>query len=530
MLKSKTAWFGAGLIVCAAPAFAGEAVPPPSATQVAEWIHELDDENFAVREAAGQKLVVAGRAAIAPVAKAILSDSPEAAWRANEVLEQIGITGDEQTLELVSQALADVSKSSKHSLAKSTSEVQRRWKLLRHERAVAQISKLGGHVRGTDGEMLAFAGGFGGAMPAIAFEAMPVEAEADIDLDDDVEEPAKEIDRIILDKLKELDLKAVPAEAPKIEVGDDPLDAPPAPPARIERIVPPAEIVPGDKPESDKIEIFRVEPPRALKDFAPEPPAADDPFGGEPEAPKPEERPAAKGLFGKMFRALRDVLPVDRPIDPPADAEPMEAEVLEAMEFVPDAVEFADMAMAVDFETFETLEGDEEGAHAVRLGKEWKGGAEGLRLLKDVMHLSALEIHELEVTEAHVEQIQQLPELRQVNLQRCRFDRAAVAKLKKAKPDLTVLTYGEAVMGISGEARGEGFHVSFVAPSSGAQACGLLVDDVVVKLADEELQSFEQLTHIVASRKIGDKLGVEVLRQGKKLSLEVTLKAREPGN
>jgi hypothetical protein len=429
----------------------------------------------------------------------MLSDSPEVAWRANDVLEQIGITGDEETLEMVSKALAEVSRSSKHSLAKSTSQVQIRWKRLRHERAVAQIAKLGGEVRGgADGDLVAFGGGFG-VMPAVAFDAVPVEV---VPLIEEVEED------LVPEKIE------APAEAPAVDEGE--LPEAPVRPARLKLAAPFGAI-----PFAPKLELLPVVPVPA------DVPAEED-LDLDMPFKDPGPRAPAKGFFGKIFRAFEDILPVI----PPADMElpdveefaPVEA--AEAIELVPDGIGFAGLEMIDD----DSPEGDGDGAHVVKLGKEWKGGVEGFKLLKDVNHLTALELHELDVTDAHVGQLGQLAELRQLNLQRCRFDRAAVEKLKLAKPELTVLAYGEAVMGISGQAQGEGFHITFVAPNSGAQAAGLQVDDVVLRISGEALKSFEQLTHVVASRKIGDKIAVEVLRQGKKLSLDVTLKARDAAN
>lgn len=478
MSHFKPAWLVIALVAVAAPLFADEMdAPAPEAAQIAAWIRSLDAEDYALREAAGRNLVAVGRAAIDPVAKAVLSDSPEAAWRANDVLEQIGIAGDEKTLELVSHALEQVSKSSKHSLAKSTSDVQRRWKLLRHERAVEQITKLGGQVRGgyDDGTGMFGGGGFAFGGGFIGPGAIAV----------DFPFPLVEI----------IDGGVV---GPIVEIGGD------LPAAK--------DAVPEDEKAVPK-----------------EDPPAEKPFGAV-EIEAPAQPTPDGGFFSGITRALGELLPFGRPelVLPPLEVEADVVEALEGVELIAPDMIFADVGMmefGVVGGDFAGIEGG--GMHVVRLGKEWKGGALGLALLKDVMQLGVVEMHDLDVTDAHVQQITPLADLRQLSLQRCRFDREAVDKLKKHRPELAVLTFGEAVLGVSGEAQGEGFHVSFVAPNSGAQAAGIQVDDIIKSIAGEELKSFERLTHIIASRKTGDKLNVELLRQGKKQSLEVTLRARE---
>jgi hypothetical protein len=553
----RQSWTAVLLCSIASPLLAADA--PPSEAQIATWIRALDDENYAAREAAGRNLATAGVSAIGPLAKAIASESPEVSWRANDVLEQIGISGDEKTLELVSQALEEVSKSSKNSLTKSRSEVRERWKLLRHERAVEQIVKLGGKVRSGYGEEgMLFFGGFGppvfggGMMPAIAveeaaFELAPIDVEVKpaeepkpdlparkeakpeddvrpLDLDaaikrtDDYSDLLKRIDRGLLERIEDGTSNTIEKKAERALEETKRLFAPPEEPKA------------DAKPEGPKAEPRPLEIGPIKVEFFPK---AKPPVVEVPLTP-PEPPLSRKGFFEKVIRVIGDLAPVPGVApSPPEFREPAPliedaplAEPIEAVEFVPEIVEFGGDVGMVELVDFDIAGGVEGGVHAVSLGKEWKGGVEGLKLLKDVMHLNSVEMSDLEVTDAHVTHLAQVSELRQLNLQRCRFDRKAVEKLKKARPELAVLTFGDAVLGISGESQGEGFHVSFVAPNSGAHAAGIHVDDVITHIDGEVLQTFERLTHIIASHTTGDKVKVEVVRHGKKLTVEATLKPR----
>jgi len=88
------------LVLCALASmvFPLVAAPPPSASerQVAQWIKELGDDDFAVREKASRKLWLAGEVAEAALEKALQSDDAEVVRRARGILDKFrwGIYGD----------------------------------------------------------------------------------------------------------------------------------------------------------------------------------------------------------------------------------------------------------------------------------------------------------------------------------------------------------------------------------------------------------------------------------------------------
>src|SRR5262249_25593342 len=67
---------------------ASPAQPAPTKEQVAKWVKELGDNDFAVREAATKKLWGGGEAAEAAGAEAAGSDDAEVARRAGELAEK----------------------------------------------------------------------------------------------------------------------------------------------------------------------------------------------------------------------------------------------------------------------------------------------------------------------------------------------------------------------------------------------------------------------------------------------------------
>jgi hypothetical protein len=70
--------------------------PAADATQIAEWIRELDSNRYLVREQATQQLLTAGAAALDPLLAAANGNRPEPADRAVWVLTNLGDSDDRQ--------------------------------------------------------------------------------------------------------------------------------------------------------------------------------------------------------------------------------------------------------------------------------------------------------------------------------------------------------------------------------------------------------------------------------------------------
>jgi hypothetical protein len=85
-----------------------ERAPQPSATQVEQWIAELDSDEFLVREAATRELARCGQAAIEPLAHAARHAGFEAALRALGLLARFADDADPQTEQSALLALEDL--------------------------------------------------------------------------------------------------------------------------------------------------------------------------------------------------------------------------------------------------------------------------------------------------------------------------------------------------------------------------------------------------------------------------------------
>ena len=90
--------------------------PKVSAEQLQQWLADLDSDSFDVREVAAEKLAQMGPGAVDVLARGIVSESAEVAWRSGASLERIALTGDEKTLARITHVLDNLSTKGKPGL------------------------------------------------------------------------------------------------------------------------------------------------------------------------------------------------------------------------------------------------------------------------------------------------------------------------------------------------------------------------------------------------------------------------------
>src|SRR5262249_29846193 len=79
-----------------------------SSKSIQEWITQLDDDRFAVREEATQNLIKAGKAAIDTVAKAAAGDQLEVTYRSVHILRELAGSKDAATVAAAKAALTQL--------------------------------------------------------------------------------------------------------------------------------------------------------------------------------------------------------------------------------------------------------------------------------------------------------------------------------------------------------------------------------------------------------------------------------------
>jgi S1-C subfamily serine protease len=72
-----------------------------------------------------------------------------------------------------------------------------------------------------------------------------------------------------------------------------------------------------------------------------------------------------------------------------------------------------------------------------------------------------------------------------------------------------------------------GLRISEVVKGSPAEKAGIVVGDVLLKIAETELKTPDELTNQLRKRKIGQEIVLTVIRKGEELEIRVQL-ARRP--
>ncbi|MCH7726697.1 MAG: PDZ domain-containing protein, partial [Planctomycetes bacterium] len=165
-------------------------------------------------------------------------------------------------------------------------------------------------------------------------------------------------------------------------------------------------------------------------------------------------------------------------------------------------------------------------ATTVRLGKNWKGTDKDLQWLKEIDNLTFIELTEFQLTDAGIQAFAEVPTLQRLTIQKSSFEAKGLFQLKKSRPQLIVYVIGSALLGIAGQPADAGVKVNNVVIASGAAKAGIEVGDVIESADGIAIGSIDELTVIVAQKKIGDELELTLRRDGKVVTTKAKLGAR----
>lgn len=510
---------GIGLVANAQEAVVPAAAPKASAAQLQQWLAELDSDSFEVREAATEKLAQAGPAAVDVLAGGIVSESAEIAWRSGASLERIALGGDEKTLARITNILDGLSTKGRPSLKTMAAEMHIRQKHFRHDRAIASL-KQNGAVFAGDGMEL---GGGPGMMGGPIFLGGPIAVGGPVMIEEIAEEvieiedagrlvpadpePAKPADgifgligRLIDGAMKPAELRAVPKF--EIEKFEPALPPEPAPPLR-------AIAEPFEAPAAIEA------PPAVIEKVAEDKPAED-----KPAEDKPAEPAEVLEEFKELAKPAIEVPPAIQALaPPPALVEPVE--IIEGGDAIPLGVDFIGGMGIIDADVEEV-----ESAAALVLGEQWRGGDDGLKVLKDVPEIYSISINSAKISDASLKYMAELPNLSNLMIRDTAVTREGLRKLREQKPDLQVQARGEAMLGVNADIGTSPLVLTSIFPDSGAYQAGIREGDTVLSVDGQGVKDFADLTIAIYGHKAEDKVRVEYERDGAKKSAVVTLKKR----
>ncbi len=512
-----------------------ETTPPPqvSAGQLQQWLTELDADEYQVREAAGHRLAQAGPAALEVLGQGVMSDSAEIAWRSGAALEQIAVTGDEQTLSRITKILDQLSEKGKSGLKSLAAEMHVRQKHFRHDRALASLRQNGAKVQGGYDELGGVMIG-GGVMMPIAVDAMPILEEGEVI---EVEEALPVEKPLAFGALEAISRLLLPGAGGRaigraMGGGGEPAE---------EAI--PVDDAAEDAFPADELEAELREAPLAPAPLVPTPPI---------RAPQIAEPQVAEPQALELAPAVKDAPAIEAPPveDAPAIEAPAVEEAIEtlepahepAVEIVEEVMEVRDIAMEADDAIMIAgpifgmggmmMGGEMEEGEAVAppldllLDKNWRGGDDGLKVLADVPEIWQISLQEAQVTDAALEHMAALPNLGSLQIRKTDVTREGLRKLRAAKPTLQIQARGDAMLGVNADIGTSPLVLTSVFFDSGAHQAGMRDGDIITKLDDIAVQDFSDLTIAVYGRQPGDKVKVDFERNGEKQTVIVTLKPR----
>ncbi|MBI5723907.1 MAG: PDZ domain-containing protein [Planctomycetes bacterium] len=104
-----------------------------------------------------------------------------------------------------------------------------------------------------------------------------------------------------------------------------------------------------------------------------------------------------------------------------------------------------------------------------------------------------------------------------------------LAWIKQLKPPAIYLPPNHAYLGVRVEQAVDGLRIIDVVDGSGASKAGLMSQDVIVKINDSRIANHSELIKLVDKCKVGDKLKVNLRRDGEYQTVDVTLGAMPGG-
>jgi hypothetical protein len=138
---------------------------------------------------------------------------------------------------------------------------------------------------------------------------------------------------------------------------------------------------------------------------------------------------------------------------------------------------------------------------AVILGKNWRGGDEGLKYVRRLGQLKM--VYLIDGTGAVSE--------------------AAEQQLQADMPTVQIQHRSRACLGVGGTPGLDGCLVSTVKPGSAAARAGIREDDLIVRFGGKDVLDFNSMVKIIYDYEPGDRVKVEITRRGQPVELEVVM-------
>jgi len=533
-------------------------VPPASEQEIGKRIARLDDRHFPVREQASADLSQAGISAIDELATAYLSGSTEQRWRILKILEQLSTETEEEGFYRIAAALRVLG--GYQYGPGQIAVLHRKWQTGKSERAAQRLRDAGaeiasdnsfnamGNVNNLDAMMLMRDNRVNVRGGVVILGGNPVPLQIDEPEPTGMIDPAIETGRTaipvtIAEKQEMLDDIFQSDFDSNRRIAISSLQAGESDPAAVEggrttfqaRTNNPFGV--NDQPFPDQFGRFNsfqmnsYQPPLTAT-FGPN-------WTGTLE--QMADVSAVSGLNSVEFKSRAEVLARELV----AVSRIPELRVLSILD---SAVDSQTVAHLADMPRLNTLVLDLN-----KIDAGWLDAAaqlpelSQLRLiappdgsidLTGIVRLQALRQLTLEST--HVDfgtfdLLKEPPFLSILFLQNCKFDLSEYRAFKSTRPQLTVDSSGNSFLGVRsptliGDLPGFTCRISEVVAGSAADLAGVQPGDLIRKLDGIEINTFNDLKLVVSQKQPGEKIGIEIDRNGQIINLTAELgdKANAP--
>ena len=146
--------------------------------------------------------------------------------------------------------------------------------------------------------------------------------------------------------------------------------------------------------------------------------------------------------------------------------------------------------------------------------------------MSELENLNYLNLREIDIPADAFDALRSCPRLRFINLDLCKFPKDAFLKFSRFRPDVQINFTPRAFLGVQAvtfDTDGNPCEISRVVPNSAADKAGLLAGDIIKKIDGQRIAKFEELRLHVAQHQPGERLELEVERNGQRLDLTVEL-------
>ncbi len=161
---------------------------------------------------------------------------------------------------------------------------------------------------------------------------------------------------------------------------------------------------------------------------------------------------------------------------------------------------------------------------SVRLGGEWHGTSDDLKLLSRVTNIERLAAFGVPITDDDLKLLDGLSRLSVVELFGTKVTADGASRLAKMHQDIKVdRRRTNALFGVDAADTLAEVRITRVQAGSPADHGGLTPDDIVVKFAGKDVGDFEAMVSLIGNSNPGDTVKIELHRGGETLTKEIKI-------